>query len=86
MSERYIYYVELRNGEHSIDSLLQIITCNESNDMIQTKNSTKLNEIIPWVDRWPDKIYAWTVDFHPAPASCKLILFCIISSIYILID
>ncbi len=61
MAERNMFYNALRTGEMSEDDVK-----NASNALC---TNTKFQ--IEWSTSMPNRVYAWTTDFHPAPSSCN---------------
>ena len=83
IDEKYQYFRYLKTGELNDIEFAASIQSNCGATMtddpailrmidqvnIQTSNLTD------WTTRMPDKIYAWTVDFHASPAACNMPLY-----------
>jgi hypothetical protein len=72
MNERELYYNPLKTGELNQSELLV-----DLNAVCDSKDSvgSQFSQRYPWKDRFPDKIYTWTVDFHPAPSACNIAIY-----------
>jgi hypothetical protein len=69
MAERELYYNPLRTGElNQSELLVDIDTICKSNG----QQVSQFSQRYPWKDRFPDMVYTWTVDFHPAPSACNI--------------
>jgi hypothetical protein len=69
MAERELYYNPLRTGElNQSELLVDIETICKSNG----QQISQFSQRYPWKDRFPDMVYTWTVDFHPAPSACNI--------------
>ena len=75
MDDRLAYYTYLRTGELTVEELRSTLDlqCNSTG----STNATLLAQLestgsaLPWAERLPGLVYAWTVDFHPSPAACN---------------
>jgi hypothetical protein len=63
MNERLKYYNDVRTTEMTKAELAMHVS------MFCENGDTP---VIDWATRFPNRVYAWTVDFHPAPASCNI--------------
>lgn len=69
MQERIQYYNPLRTGEVNAIEFQTFL-----NSHCNIKQNSNINSLLPlnWNDKFPNQIYAWTVDFHPSPSACNL--------------
>ena len=69
MREREIFYNYLKTGEISAMELRKYIAKFPAGSSINNLDS--FYQQFPWEERMKNKVYAWTVDFHPSPAGCN---------------
>jgi hypothetical protein len=70
MKEREVFYNYLKTGEISAHEIHSYI--NQFPKDSQISDLHQFPELFPWSERMKNKVYAWTVDFHPSPAGCNL--------------
>lgn len=61
-NERKKFWNPLRTGEMTLDEVKKTM----ENDCLE-----KQTNLGPWSERMSNRVYAWSVDFHPAPGVCN---------------
>jgi hypothetical protein len=62
-TERFKYWNYLRTGEMTVADVTKNMNADCKGEKV---------DLGPWSERMPNRVYAWSVDFHPAPGVCNM--------------